>query len=442
MHCVSEHTARKKFVTLRSITPHLFSFISMTNIDTIKNHFPLFDRHPSLVYLDASATCPKPRRVIAAEREYEETLSTNVGRGLYPLAEETTSRFETVRSQVAHFIGASSEREIIFTAGTTSSLNLAASLIKPLLKTGDNILTTDLEHHSNYLPWVELARATKSDLRLASFIEDGSLDTEQLLSHIDAQTKIVALSALSNVLGTLNPIADIVQAIRATHPTVIIIVDAAQMVGHFPIDVTAWDADFVAFSGHKMYGPTGVGVLFGKATLLDQCHPTLFGGGMVLDACANPTEYKPSPFCFEAGTPNISGVIGLGAALDFLESVGFEALRTHEKHLLTFAITKLHENFGEQIHILGTSDTEKRGGLISFTLDTLHPHDLAHILGEQQICIRAGEHCAAPLHRKLNLAATARISFGMYNSEEDIEKLISGIKNASLLFHPDTVLHS
>ncbi len=414
----------------------------MSTITPLKQAFPLFDRHPGLVYLDASATCPKPLQVIAAERAYEETLSTNVGRGLYPLAEETTSRFEAVRSQVAYFIGASSECEIIFTAGTTASLNLAASLLKPLLETGNTILATELEHHSNYLPWVELARATKSNLRLASFTEDGSLNIEQLLSCIDAQTKIVALSALSNVLGTLNPIADIVQTIRATHPTVIIIVDAAQIVGHLPINVTAWDADLVAFSGHKMYGPTGIGVLFGKAALLEQCSPTLFGGGMVLDACANPTEYKPSPFCFEAGTPNISGVIGLGAALDFLENIGFEALRAHEKHLLTFAMTKLQENFGEQIHILGTSDIEKRGGLISFTLDALHPHDLAHILGEQQICIRAGEHCAAPLHRKLKLPATARISLGVYNTEEDIEKLIIGIKNAQTLFDTKTTLHS
>ena len=451
MPCVSEHTARKKFVTLRSITPHLFSFISMLNTHTIKHHFPLFDRHPSLVYLDAGATCPKPREVIAAEREYEEAFSTNVGRGLYPLAEATTERFEAVRSQVARFIGAESEREIIFTSGTTTSLNLAAALLAPTLRSGDHIITTELEHHSNSLPWIELARHSSKGglahtknipLRLIPFTEEGSIDTDQLIALIDSKTRIVALSALSNVFGTRNPITDIIKRIRNRNPETIVIVDAAQMAGHFPIDVAQWDADLVAFSGHKMYGPTGVGILFGKQALLETLKPTTFGGGMVIDACADPTEYKESPFCFEAGTPNISGVIGLGAAITFLEHIGFETIRTHEKNLLTMTLTRLRENFGDQIHILGTDDIEKRGGLISFTLDHIHPHDLAHILGEHNICIRAGEHCAASLHRKLGIPATARISFGVYNTEEDVEKLITGIKNARTLFDTKTPFHS
>jgi cysteine desulfurase/selenocysteine lyase len=413
----------------------------MLSTHTIKHHFPLFERHPDLVYLDAGATCPKPLSVIAAEREYAETLSTNVGRGLYPLAEETTARFEAARSQVARFIGAQSEREIIFTSGTTASLNLAASLLTPLLAPGDHIITTELEHHSNYLPWVELARAKNIPLRRAPFTPAGAIDIDALLTLVDTQTKIIALSALSNVFGTLNPVATIIQKIRAKNPRALIIVDAAQQAGHLPISVVEWDADFVAFSAHKMYGPTGVGVLFGKEVLLAQCRPTIFGGGMVLDACAEPSEYQASPRCFEAGTPHISGVLGLGAALTFLTEMGFETVRKHEVRLLAFAMTKLRENFGEQIHILGSDKVEERGALLAFTLDGLHPHDLAQVLGEQGICIRAGEHCAAPLHRTLGLSATARLSFGVYNTEEDIAKLISGIKHASSLFPPNPPLH-
>jgi len=406
-----------------------------------RHFFPLFDRHPSLVYLDTGATCPKPQEVIAAEREYEEAFSTNVGRGLYPLAEATTERFEAVRSQVARFIGAESEREIIFTSGTTASLNLAAALLAPTLRSDDHIITTELEHHSNALPWIELARAKNSTLHSAPFTQDGTIDVEALLSLINTETKVITLSALSNVFGTRNPITDIIKRIRSRNPETIVVIDAAQMAGHFPIDVTEWDADLVAFSGHKMYGPTGIGILFGKHTLLETFKPVVFGGGMVVDACADPAEYKESPFCFEAGTPNISGVIGLGAAITFLEHIGFDTIRTHEKSLLAMTLVRLRENFGDRIHILGTDDIEKRGGIISFVLDGIHPHDLAQVLGEHDISIRAGEHCAAPLHRKLGFSATARVSFGIYNTEEDVEKLISGIKNARALFDTKTPLH-
>lgn len=414
----------------------------MSTTNAIKRYFPLFDRHPSLVYLDTGATCPKPQEVITAEREYEEAFSTNVGRGLYPLAEATTERFETVRSQVARFIRAESEREIIFTSGTTASLNLAAALLTPALRSDDHIITTELEHHSNALPWIELARAKNSTLHSAPFTQDGTIDVEALLSLINTETKVITLSALSNVFGTRNPITDIIKRIRSRNPETIVIVDAAQMAGHFPIDVTEWDADLVAFSGHKMYGPTGIGILFGKHTLLETFKPVVFGGGMVVDACAEPAEYKESPFCFEAGTPNISGVIGLGAAITFLEHIGFDTIRTHEKSLLAVTLVRLRENFGDRIHILGTDDIEKRSGIISFVLDGIHPHDLAQVLGEHGISIRAGEHCAAPLHRKLGLSATARVSFGIHNTEEDVEKLISGVKNARTLFDTKAPLHS
>ncbi len=400
-----------------------------------KQNFPLFDQYPGLVYLDTGATSLKPRSVIAAERSYEETLSTNVGRGLYPLAEEATERFEAVRGQVARFIGAQDEREIIFTSGTTASLNLAASLLEPILQTTDNIITTTLEHHSNFLPWAELARRKGRPLRLAPFTESGTIDTEALLSLVDSETKIVALSALSNVFGIQNPVTDIVRRIRAQNPNTLIIIDAAQMAGHLPVNVTVWDADLVAFSGHKMYGPTGTGILYGKHTLLETYSPTVFGGGMVLDACASPVAYKASPYCFEAGTPNISGVLGLGAAITFLQDIGFDTVSRHEHQLMSVMIDQLQQAFGTQIHILGDIQAQERSGIISFTLDGLHPHDLAQVLGEKHVCIRAGEHCAAPLHRTLGLPATARVSLGMYNTEEDIQTLIETIRQAQQLLH-------
>lgn len=401
----------------------------MLDVQTIKRDFPIFQHHPNLVYLDSAATTLKPQTVIDAERAYEETCSANIGRGLYPLAEQATMQFEVIRDHTARFIGAAS-REIIFTQNTTSALNMVAVWIAPRLQTGDNIIITEAEHHANYLPWVELAEKKGIELRIAPFDTDGLIDRDVLASLVDTHTVLVAFSAVSNVFGGINPVADIIQAIKTKNPNTITVVDAAQAAPHIPIDVREWQADFLAFSAHKLSGPTGVGILYGKASLLETLPPLTFGGGMVLDACAPEREYKDIPYRFEAGTPNISGVIGWGAALDFLESIGLEAIRAHETMLMTDALTRLRETFGESIRILGPRDAEERGGLITFTLDHIHPHDLAHLLGEAGICIRAGEHCASPLHRKLNLAATARVSFGIYNSEEDTTALVEGIKKA------------
>lgn len=400
----------------------------MFNLQTIKKDFPLFDHHPDLVYLDSAATMLKPKVVIEAEKEYLEQYSANIARGLYPLAEKATERLEAVREKTAAFIGATSPNEIIFTAGTTSSLNLVAQLLDSQIENGDNIVTTAMEHHSNFLPWKELAKKHALDFRVIPITEEGTIDIEMLKNSIDEHTKIVAFSAVSNVLGTINPAKEIISAIRRISPKTIIVVDAAQAISHISLDVSEWNADFVAFSGHKMFGPTGVGILYGKSSLLETLSPVTFGGGMVLDACAEETLYKDSPYRFEAGTPHIGGIIALGAAIDYIESIGRENIREHEITLTAYAMKRLRETFGEAINIIGPTQPEKRGGIIAFTLEDIHPHDIAAILGEHNICVRAGEHCAAPLHRSLKLHATTRISFSVYNNEKDVEKMITTLE--------------
>lgn len=397
------------------------------DIQNIRTLFPIFTHEPDLIYLDSAATALKPATVIAAEVNYYEHFSSNIARGIYPMAEQATSAFEKTREQVATLIGATPE-EIIFTSGTTASLNLAADLLASRITANDNIVITAAEHHSDFLPWKELTKKKQSSLRILPVEKDGTLSLTTLPACIDSHTKVLCLSTISNVLGIINPVAEIVQAARDINPEIIVIVDAAQAVGHIVVDVKAWDADFVAFSGHKMFGPTGTGVLYGKHTLLEQLHPVSFGGGMVLDACAPETLYKESPARFESGTPNIGGFIALGAAINFIESIGLGAIRAHEIELISYTIRRLKEEFGEALQIIGTTDTEKKSGIISFTLENIHPHDTAHLLGERGICVRAGLQCAAPLHEALDLSATTRISLSVYNTEADIEKLITGIK--------------
>lgn len=408
----------------------------MLDSKTIKKDFPIFTHQPDLVYLDSAATTLKPQAVIDAEREYLEQYSTNVGRGLYPLAETATEKFEVVRTKIAHFIGAKNEKEVIFTSGTTASINLAAQLLESSIRPNNNIVVTSLEHHSNFLPWKELALRTGASFCIAPISANGCIDTQALASLIDEHTALVAFSAVSNVTGTISPVADIIQLIKAKNPNVIVIVDAAQAISHIPINVSLWDADFVAFSGHKCFGSTGVGVLYGKQSLLETLAPVSYGGGMVLDACAETTEYKDIPHRFEAGTPNIGGVIVLGAALDYITSIGIDNIHTHETSLVHYADERLRESFGDTISIIGPVDREKQSGILSFVLDGLHPHDIAHLLGESGICVRAGEHCAAPLHRALGLSATTRLSFSVYNSKEDIDRLIEELHKVCGILNP------
>ena len=398
------------------------------DIAAIKKVFPIFTHHPDLVYLDSAATALKPAVVIAAEQAYYEQFSTNIARGIYPLAEQATAALEQSRATVAGFIGATTPEEIIFTAGTTASLNLAADLIAPSITNKDNIVTTSLEHHSNFLPWKELAKKNEATLRIVPVTQTGSLDLEALKKSVDSHTKIVAFSAASNVLGTINPTKEIIRIIRSRNQKALVIVDAAQAVGHIPVDVVAWDADFVAFSAHKLFGPTGVGVLFGKQALFNQLYPVAFGGGMVLDACAEETLYKDAPARFEAGTPNIAGIIGLGTAITFIESIGVTGIHAHETKLARYASLSLKAAFGDDIHIIAALPPEEQSSIVSFTLAGAHPHDTAQLLGDHGICVRAGLQCAAPLHEALNLSATTRLSFSIYNTELDIDRLVTRLQ--------------
>ncbi len=398
----------------------------------IKRLFPIFDARPGLVYLDSAATSLTPAPIIDAVAGYYRELSANVGRGLYATAEETTVRFEEVREHTARFLSVRAD-EIVFTRSTTEGINLLAYILEDHIKAGDNIVVTALEHHSNFLPWKRLAKRCGAELRIVPFEKDRSIHPDTARSFVDSRTKIFAFSAISNVFGTANPVADLVRIVKDANPTILTIVDAAQAAGHTPIDVRSWDCDFLAFSGHKMFGPTGVGVLYGKSTLLAALPPYQVGGGMVLDSMADGPTYMDAPHCFEAGTPDIAAVVGLGTTIDFLDHIGIDSIHEYEAGLATLAVSALKKAFGDSIHILGLNDRRK-SGIVSFTLDGIHPHDIAQILGDRDICIRAGEHCAAPLHRALSLPATARVSFSVYNTEADIEKLIEGLKEVRALF--------
>ncbi|HWQ59829.1 MAG TPA: cysteine desulfurase [Candidatus Fimivivens sp.] len=398
----------------------------------IKRLFPIFDARPGLVYLDSGATALKPDTVIEAVSGYYRDLSANVGRGLYATAEETTTRFEEVREQTARFLNVMAD-EIVFTRSTTEGINLLAYILEDRIEPGDNIVVTALEHHSNFLPWKRLAKRCGAELRVVPFEEDGSIRPHTARSFVDSRTKIFAFSAISNVFGTPNPVTTLVRTAKDANPAVLTVVDAAQAGGHFRIDVSDWNCDFLAFSGHKCFGPTGVGVLYGKSTLLAALPPYQVGGGMVLDSMADDPTYMDAPHRFEAGTPDIAAVLGLGAALDFIDSIGIDTIHNHESGLATQAVSALKKTFGDSIHILGLND-RRESGIVSFTLDGIHPHDIAQVLGERDVCIRAGEHCAAPLHRALSLPATARISFSVYNTKADIDRFVEGLKEVRALF--------
>ncbi len=401
-------------------------------MQNFRSLFPIFDTRPDFVYLDSAATSLTPTPVIDAVSSYYGTLSANVGRGLYATTEETTARFEAVRERTARFIGADPD-EIVFTRNATEGINLLASVLEDRIATGDNIVVTALEHHSNFLPWKRLAAKKGAELRIVPFEEDGSIRPDTARSFIDSRTKVFAFSAISNVFGTPNDVSNIVRTVKALNPDIMTIVDAAQAAGHLRFDASDWNCDFLAFSGHKCFGPTGIGVLYGKQALLSSLPPYQVGGGMVLDSTADEPTYMDAPHRFEAGTPDIASVFGLGAALDFVDSIGVDAIHAYESELATQAISKLEKAFGDSIHILGLNN-RRESGIVSFALKGIHPHDIAQVLGERDICIRAGEHCAAPLHRALSLPATARISFSVYNTKADIDRLVEGLKETKKLF--------
>lgn len=397
-----------------------------------KRDFPIFANRPELVYLDSAATSQKPRAVLEAMRTYYEEYCANVSRGLYPTAELATLAVTEARERIARFIG-SEPRGTVFVGSATHGINLVASGLREQLTDGDAIVTTTLEHHSNFLPWKELAQKTGSEFHVLSSPTDAPLTPDIVLQSLGPNTRVFAFSAVSNVLGLINPVAAIIRTIRQHAPDALVIVDACQAVGHIPVSLADWDADFIVFSGHKVFGPTGIGVLAGKPASLALLGAVNVGGGTILDPLATPAEYKALPEAIEGGTPNIAGIIGLGEAIRYIEMIGVAPIQAHEQSLLRLLAARLRQTFDERVRILGGMQHD-RAGILSFTLDGIHPHDLAHLMGEEDICIRAGEHCARPLHQALDLPASARVSVSVYTTEADIEKLMASMERSLKLF--------
>jgi len=401
--------------------------------EIVKQDFPIFKRRvygKPLIYLDNAATTQKPRQVIEAICEFYQNYNANVHRGVYRLSIEATEAFENARAKVAKFINAK-DSEIVFTKNATEALNLVAySWGLSNLKEGDRILLTEMEHHSNIVPWQLIAKYTGAVVDYIPINEEGLLIDEEVDRLLDLRPKIVSITHASNVLGTINDVKEIVK--KAHEVGAIAVVDAAQSVPHMQVNVKDLDCDFLAFSGHKALGPLGVGVLYGRRDLLKEMIPFLGGGDMISRVWLSGSEWNELPWKFEAGTSSVADVIGLGAAVDYLTSIGMSRVREHEVKLTEYAFKKLSEI--PDIRIYGPRDLEKRGAVVSFNLSSIHPHDLATILDEKGIAIRAGHHCAMPLMTKLGVPATARASFYIYNSESDIDALVEGLYEARRIF--------
>ena len=395
----------------------------------IRTQFPIFKAHPNLVYLDSASTTQKPQSVIDAEMDFYQNFNANVHRGIYPLAVKATQAYEAVREQVRDFLNAPSVRNIIFTSGTTDAINLVAtSFAAERVGEGDEIVITAMEHHANLIPWQQVCLKNKSKLVVVPINTEGVLSVSDFGNVISERTKLVAVTHISNTLGTVNPIEDIIKI--AHKKGVPVLLDVAQSVASYVLDVQKLDVDFLAFSGHKLFGPTGVGVLYGKEQLLNDMTPYRFGGEMIRDVTFERTLFAPIPQKFEAGTPNIAGVIGLGAAINFVESMGREAIKKNTDKLLEYATTELLKLEG--LEIIGQA--KEKSAIISFILRGCHPHDVATILGKQGVCIRAGHHCTQPIMDFYDIPGTVRASFSIYNTYEDIDRLVEGLKKVVLIF--------
>lgn len=386
----------------------------------IKKDFPIFF-DSDLVYLDNAATTQKPQSVLDEVDSLYKEANANVHRALYSLGSEATERFENSRKKVAKYIGANSEKEIVFTSGTTESINLLARSIGNTLKPGDEILISEMEHHSNIVPWQMTAQRTGATLKYLSIKETGELDISNPEKYFTSNTKIISLTHMSNVLGTINPIKKL--SAKAHQVGAIMIVDGAQGASHLPVDVKELGCDFYAFSGHKMLGPTGIGVLWGKTEHLEEMDPFMGGGEMINTVTMESSTWNDIPYKFEAGTPNFAQAVGLGAAIDYLQNIGMDNIAAHEQMLIEYALGKLNQIDGLRIH----GSAKDRGGVISFNIDGIHPHDLAQFLNEDNIAIRVGHHCAQPLLKTLGETATARMSFYIYNDESDVDKFCESL---------------
>ena len=394
--------------------------------------FPILRRDvhgKPLVYLDSAASSQRPASVVAAVERYETYSHANVHRGVHQLSQEATDLFEKARDKVRGFVNAASTREVIFTRGTTESINLVAqSYARPRLQRGDEILLTALEHHANIVPWQLVAGATGAVIKVVPMDRRGVIDLDQVSASMNERTRIVACAHVSNALGTVLPVREIVQ--RAHARGAVVLVDGAQAVPHQRVDLNALDCDFYAFSAHKMYGPTGIGVLIGRESLLEAMPPWQGGGDMILTVSFEKTTYNALPFKFEAGTPNISGAVGMGAAIDYIGSLGIDNIHAHEQRLLKIATDKLQRVPG--LTIIGTAP--EKASVISFTLDGIHPHDLGTILDAEGVAVRTGHHCAMPVMEFFNVPATARASFACYSRESDIDALVDALAKAREVF--------
>ncbi len=392
-----------------------------------KENFPIFQNQPDLVYLDSASSTQTPRIVLDAMNEYYTNYRANIHRGVYTLSEQASSAYETAKEKVARFIGADAG-EIIFTSGTTHGLNLLAQSLTKNVNPGDNVVLTRLEHHANLIPWQEMAKEHDFEVRFIELTGTTEIDLASAEELIDAKTKIVSVSGLSNSLGTTIPLQKIIAL--AERQGACTIIDAAQLVAHTPINVRELGCDYLVFSGHKMYGPTGIGVIYGKKKNLETLEPLFYGGDMVQSVTYTSATWVDAPNKFEAGTPNIAGAIGLGAAVDFVTSTGWETIQTHDNQLMNYALEKLTP----EVNVIGNKNSETHKAIISFVIPNIHPHDIAEVLNRHHVAVRAGHHCTMPLMDYLELSGTTRISFGVYNTIEDIDKLISGIKEVKKLF--------
>lgn len=404
-------------------------------LEGIKKDFPVLNQivnDEPLVYLDNAATTQKPLKVLAAIKDYYENDNANVHRGVHTLAERATEKYEAAREKVRQFINAKSTKEVLFTRGTTTSINWVAQFAEQILKTGDEIVISIMEHHSNIVPWQEVAKKTGAILKFV-YLKDGQLDMDDLRKKITNQTKFVSIAHVSNVLGTINPVEEITKI--AHEHGAYMVVDGAQSTPHMAIDLQKMDVDFFAFSGHKMMGPTGIGVLYGKEELLNQFEPVEFGGEMIDFVYESHSTWTELPWKFEAGTPNIAGAIALGAAIDYIQELGIDQVHQHEIELIDYLMPKLQEIEGLKIY--GPKDNVKRGGLIAFNIEGLHPHDVATALDMEGVAVRAGHHCAQPLLNYLETPATARASFYLYNTKADCDKLVEALKKTKEFFNLD-----
>ncbi len=392
------------------------------NLDTIKSRFPVFQHEPSLVFADNASTTQKPSEVIKTVSDFYEYGCANVHRGLYKLSEEATVRYERVRKDVAAFIGAGEDQSIAFTKGTTESINIVAQCyLHPILKQGDEVVITTMEHHANLIPWQQVCKQRKAVLKVIPVDGNGDLIMDEFHSLIGPRTKLVAITHISNTLGTINPVKEIIQHAHRYH--IPVLVDAAQSVSYYPIEVDALDADFLVFSAHKMFGPMGVGVLYAKEEYQEHITPLIFGGGAIRNVEFENTEFMDYPRNMEAGTPNVSGILGLGAAINFLKLLDINQVAAHIETLANDLRNGLH---AQGFKVIGNA--KNKSGIVSFIHGKIHPHDIASYLASKNVAVRAGHHCTQPLLHQLGVAATVRASFSVYNSHEDVNGILTALQ--------------